>query len=136
VTQLSIRTEKVKRTRNIDPGSGKSWVNLYLKGLDMFFPCRPHPGNIFVLPEGFKKNLFYRFLVMANHTCPIDKKHNGTSPCFFKKRVKKIIQFLQKIALKNDYPDEKKLEYDLYELVERISNTSSKILSWNYFGTI
>ncbi len=36
--------------------------------------------------------------------------------CFLKKDVKKIIPILKKIALKTDIPDEKKLEYDLYEL--------------------
>ena len=44
--------------------------------------------------------------------------------CFLKKDVRKLIPVLKKIALKADIPDEKKLEYDLYELVEGISNTS------------
>ena len=44
--------------------------------------------------------------------------------CFLKKDVRKIIPVLKKIALKADIQDEKKLEYDLYELVDGISNTS------------
>jgi len=106
-----------------------------------FFPCRdPHLREIYLVTPGGSKNLLLILGSMEPYA-QWQGSINGTSPFvdFLKKECKKIIQFLKKIAPKNDYPDEKKLEYDfIMNLVEGISNTSIRIykfweLLWNNF---
>lgn len=117
--------EKLKES-NIDSSAvAKVGVDLYLEQVleHGFFHADPHPGNLFVLPE-IQKICFIDFGMMGT-IMPNDKEALiELLLCFLKKDVRKLIPVLKKIALKTDIPDEKKLEYDLYELVEGISNTS------------
>jgi ubiquinone biosynthesis protein len=111
---------------NIDPVKvAKVGVDLYLQQVleNGFFHADPHPGNIFVLPET-QQICFIDFGMMGS-IMPNDKEAlSALLICFLKKDVKKIIAILEKVAVKVEVSDYKKLEYDLYELVEGISNTS------------
>lgn len=126
--------EKLKE-RHIDPATiAKVGVDLYLEQVleHGFFHADPHPGNIFVLPEA-QKICFIDFGMMGT-IIPRDKEALVELLfCFLKKDVRKLIKVLKKIALKTEIPDEKKLEYDLSELIESISNTSLKNIK---LGTI
>jgi ubiquinone biosynthesis protein len=117
--------EKLKE-QNIDSGAvAKVGVDLYLEQVleHGFFHADPHPGNIFVLPKA-QKICFIDFGMMGT-IMPNDKEAiTELLLCFLKKDVRKIIPVLKKIAIKTEIPDEKKLEYDLYELIQGISNTS------------
>ena len=111
---------------NIDTQSvAKFGVDLYLEQVleHGFFHADPHPGNIFVLPKT-EKICFIDFGMMGS-IMPRDKESlEELLLYFFQKNIPKIIAVLKKIALKTEIADEKKLEYDLYELVEGISNTA------------
>ncbi|MBC8768632.1 AarF/ABC1/UbiB kinase family protein [Arenibacter sp. BSSL-BM3] len=126
VDAIKVSELEKLREQNIDSRAvAKVGVDLYLEQVleHGFFHADPHPGNIFVLPE-VQKICFIDFGMMGT-IMPNDKEAlMELLLCFIKKDVKKIIPILKKIALKTDIPDEKKLEYDLYELVEGISNTS------------
>ena len=126
VDAIKVSELEKLREQNIDSRAvAKVGVDLYLEQVleHGFFHADPHPGNIFVLPEA-QKICFIDFGMMGT-IMPNDKEAlMELLLCFIKKDVKKIIPILKKIALKTDIPDEKKLEYDLYELVEGISNTS------------
>ncbi|MCK0146626.1 AarF/UbiB family protein [Arenibacter sp. F26102] len=126
VDAIKVSELEKLREQNIDSRAvAKVGVDLYLEQVleHGFFHADPHPGNIFVLPE-VQKICFIDFGMMGT-IMPNDKESlMELLLCFLKKDVKKIIPILKKIALKTDIPDEKKLEYDLYELVEGISNTS------------
>ncbi|MDL5512380.1 AarF/ABC1/UbiB kinase family protein [Arenibacter sp. M-2] len=117
--------EKLK-AKNIDSSAvAKVGVDLYLEQVleHGFFHADPHPGNLFVLPE-VQKICFIDFGMMGT-IMPKDKEALiDLLLCFLKKDVRKLIPVLKKIAIRSEIPDEKKLEYDLYELVEGISNTS------------
>ena len=117
--------EKLK-ARNIDTKAvAKVGVDLYLEQILEygFFHADPHPGNIFVLPES-EKICFIDFGMMGS-IMPNDKEAlEDLLQYFLRKDVQKIVPVLKKIATKTEIPDEKKLEYDLYELIEGVSNTS------------
>lgn len=105
-------------------------IDLYLEQVleHGFFHADPHPGNIFVLPQ-VQKICFIDFGMMGT-IMPKDKEAlTELLICFLHKDVQKIIPILKKIAVKTEIPDEKKLEYDLYELIEGVSNTAIKNIS-------
>ncbi|SHK39430.1 ubiquinone biosynthesis protein [Maribacter aquivivus] len=111
---------------NIDPKAvAKIGVDLYIEQiLDFgFFHADPHPGNIFILPES-GKICFLDFGMMGT-ILPNEKESiNDLLLYFLSKDVKKIITLLEKIAIRTNIPDYKKLEQDLYQLLEGISNTA------------
>lgn len=111
---------------DIDPASvAKVGVDLYIEQIleHGFFHADPHPGNIFVLPE--TQQICFLDFGMMGTIMPNDKDALGNLLlCFLRKDVKKIVPLLEKIAIKTDIPDYKKLEQDLYELVEGVSNTA------------
>ena len=114
------------RAANIDPSAvAKVGVDLYLTQVleHGFFHADPHPGNIFVLPH--TGQICFLDFGMMGTIMPNDKEALGELLLYFlRKNVKKIINLLEKIAVKTDIPDHKKLEQDLYELIESVSNTA------------
>ncbi|WP_299323742.1 AarF/UbiB family protein [uncultured Maribacter sp.] len=113
-------------TANIDPKAvAKIGVDLYIEQiLDFgFFHADPHPGNIFILPESGKV-CFLDFGMMGT-ILPNEKESiNDLLLYFLSKDVKKIITLLEKIAIRTNIFDYKKLEQDLYQLLEGVSNTA------------
>ncbi|QCX38553.1 AarF/ABC1/UbiB kinase family protein [Aureibaculum algae] len=113
---------------NIDCSTvAKVGVDLYLEQIleHGFFHADPHPGNIFVLPKT-QQICFIDFGMMGS-IMPNDRDTLSDLLLYFMKNdVKKIIQLLEKIAVKANIDDYKKLEYDLYELIVGVSNTSIK----------
>ncbi|ARV06305.1 hypothetical protein BTO04_06130 [Polaribacter sp. SA4-10] len=123
---IKVSENGILNSSNIDPVIiAKVGVDLYLKQvLDFgFFHADPHPGNIFILPKT-KQICFIDFGMMGT-IMPKDKDYLGDFLLYFmQKNVKKIISVLEKIAVKIEISDYKKLEYDIYELIEGVSNTS------------
>ncbi len=113
---------------NIDSKKvAKLGVDLYLEQVleHGFFHADPHPGNIFVLPDT-EQICFIDFGMMGS-IMPNDKDALiELMVSFLKGDARKIIPILEKIAVKSTISDYKKLEYDLYELMEGVSNTSIK----------
>ncbi len=111
---------------NIDPTVvAKIGVDLYLQQVleHGFFHADPHPGNLFVLPE--TGQICFIDFGMMGAIIPNDKEILGDLlQQFLRKDVKKIIPLLEKVAIKAEITDDKKLEYDLFELIEGISNTA------------
>ncbi len=118
-------TEKLK-SLNIDCKMvAKVGVDLYLEQVleHGFFHADPHPGNLFVLPE-HDQLCFLDFGMMGN-LLPKDKQLLSDLLLYFiRKDVKKLIPVLEEIAIKADIPDYKKLEQDLYVLLQGISDTA------------
>ncbi|PKV50625.1 ubiquinone biosynthesis protein [Aquimarina sp. MAR_2010_214] len=103
----------------------KTGVDLYLKQIleHGFFHADPHPGNILVMPDT-GKICFIDFGMMGT-IMPNDKDLLEELLLYFmNKNVKKIIIVLEKISIKTSISDYKKLEYELYELIEGIINTA------------
>jgi len=123
---IKVSEVSTLKAANIDPTAvAKVGVDLYIEQIldHGFFHADPHPGNIFVLPST-GQICFIDFGMMGT-VMPNDKEALGDLLLYFlKKNVKKIIIILEKIAVKTDIPDNKKLEQDLYELVSEISNTA------------
>lgn len=123
-----IKVSEIDRLRaaNIDPSTvAKVGVDLYLTQVleHGFFHADPHPGNIFVLPH--TGQICFLDFGMMGTIMPNDKETLGDLLLYFlRKNVRKITHLLDKIAVKTDIPDHKKLEQDLYELIEGVSNTS------------
>jgi len=104
---------------------GKLAVDLYLEQVleHGFFHADPHPGNLFVLPD--RDKLCFLDFGMMGTLLPKDKELLGDLLLYFiRKDVKKLIPVLEEIAVKTDISDYKKLEQDLYTLVQGISDTS------------
>ncbi|MBU2945315.1 ABC1 kinase family protein [Zobellia uliginosa] len=114
------------KAANIDPiAVAKVGVDLYIEQIleHGFFHADPHPGNIFVLPT--TGQICFLDFGMMGTVMPSDKEALGDLLLYFlRKDVKKIIILLEKIAVKTDIPDYKKLEQDLYELVSGVSDIS------------
>jgi len=113
-------------TANIDPKAvAKIGVDLYIEQiLDFgFFHADPHPGNIFIIPES-DQICFLDFGMMGTILPNERESINDLLLYFLSKNVKKIITLLEKIAIRTNIPDYKKLEQDLYQLLEGVSNTA------------
>jgi len=114
------------KAANIQPSAvAKVGVDLYLEQVleHGFFHADPHPGNILVLPK--TGQICFLDFGMMGTVMPSDKEALGDLLLYFlRKDVKKIIILLEKIAVKTDIPDYKKLEQDLYELVSGVSDIS------------
>ena len=126
INGIKISEKDVLNSMNFDTRIvAKVGVDLYLQQvLDFgFFHADPHPGNIFVIPKT-AQICFIDFGMMGT-IVPDDKEALGDFLLYFlKKDIKKIIPIIEKIALKTDISDYKKLEYDLYELIDGVSNKS------------
>ncbi|KGL64278.1 ABC1 kinase family protein [Polaribacter sp. Hel1_85] len=123
---IKVSENDILNSININPAIvAKVGVDLYLQQiLDFgFFHADPHPGNIFVLPKT-EQICFIDFGMMGT-IMPKDKEALSDFLLYFvQENVTKIITVLEKIAIKTEIPDYKKLEYDLYELMAGVSNTS------------
>ena len=111
---------------NINPKAvAKIGVDLYIEQiLDFgFFHADPHPGNIFILAET-GQICFLDFGMMGTILPNERESINDLLLYFLSKDVKRIITLLEKIAIRTDIPDYKKLEQDLYELLDGVSNTA------------
>ncbi|HDZ03429.1 hypothetical protein LCGC14_0266450 [marine sediment metagenome] len=109
---------------NINPKAvAKIGVDLYIEQiLDFgFFHADPHPGNIFILPE--TGQICFLDFGMMGSILPNEKENLSDLLLYFlSKDVKRIISLLEKIAIRTNIPDYKKLEQDLYELLNGVSN--------------
>ena len=111
---------------NINPKAvAKIGVDLYIEQiLDFgFFHADPHPGNIFILAET-GQICFLDFGMMGTILPNERESINDLLLYFLSKDVKRIITLLEKIAIRTNIPDYKKLEQDLYELLDGVSNTA------------
>ena len=121
---IKVSEKDTLNSRNINPALvAKVGVDLYLQQILEygFFHADPHPGNLFVLPKT-EQICFIDFGMMGT-IMPNDKEALEDFLLYFlQKNVKKIILTLEKIAIKTEISDSKKLEYDLYELVDGLSN--------------
>lgn len=103
----------------------KIGVDLYLEQVleHGFFHADPHPGNLLVLPE--RDQLCFLDFGMMGELHDRDKELLSNLLLYFvRKDIKKIIPVLEEIAVKSEIPDYKKLEQDLYALVQGISDTA------------
>jgi ubiquinone biosynthesis protein len=123
---IKVSEKDTLNSMNINPVLvAKVGVDLYLQQILEygFFHADPHPGNLFVLPKT-EQICFIDFGMMGT-IMPNDKEALEDFLLYFlQKNVKKIILILDKIAIKTEISDYKKLEYDLYELVDGLSNTT------------
>ena len=80
-----------------------------------FFHADPHPGNVFMTPEG--KIVFIDFGAMGT-LYPQDKELlENLLLHFIQKDVKKAIDTIKELAVKYNVPDERQLERELTEIV-------------------
>ncbi|WP_179320099.1 ABC1 kinase family protein [Winogradskyella helgolandensis] len=123
---IKVSEIEMLQSLNIDTVAvAKVGVDLYLQQIleNGFFHADPHPGNIFVIPET-EQICFIDFGMMGS-IMPNDKEALiDLLQQFLYKDVKKIIVLIEKIAVKVEVTDYKKLEYDLYELIESVNNTT------------
>jgi len=126
VNGIKVSEIAMLKASDIDPAAvAKVGVDAYIEQVleHGFFHADPHPGNIFVLPE--TRQICFLDFGMMGTVMPKDKEALGNLLlCFLQKDIKKIIPILESITVKTEIPDYKKLEQDLYELVEGVSNTS------------
>ncbi|SDS24723.1 ubiquinone biosynthesis protein [Polaribacter sp. KT25b] len=126
ITGVKVSEIATLNSLNINPVKvAKVGVDLYLQQVIEygFFHADPHPGNIFVLTEN-QQICFIDFGMMGS-IMPNDKEALSNLLIYFlKKDVQKIITVLERVAVKVEVSDYKKLKYDLYELVEGFSDTS------------
>ncbi|WP_282055382.1 ABC1 kinase family protein [Maribacter luteus] len=126
ISGIKISETDTLKKWNIDCKSvGQVGVDLYLQQVleHGFFHADPHPGNIFVLPE--QGRICFIDYGMMGYLLPKDKEALEELLLYFtQKDIKKLIPVLEKIAVKTEIPDYTKLEDDLYDLIQSISDTS------------
>jgi len=92
-----------------------------------FFHADPHPGNIFMTPEG--KIVFIDFGAMGT-LYPQDKELlENLLLHFIKKDVKKAIETIKELAVKYNVPDERQLERELTEIVYLVDGNALSEIS-------
>ncbi len=131
---IKISEVDTLKAMNIDCKKvGKVGVDLYLEQVleHGFFHADPHPGNLFVLPD--RNQICFLDFGMMGILLPKDKELLFDLLLnFIRKDVKKLIPILEDIAIETDIPDYKKLEQDLYNLVQGISDTSIQNIKLNH----
>ncbi|AOW20680.1 ABC1 kinase family protein [Urechidicola croceus] len=107
-------------------------VGLYLEQVleHGFFHADPHPGNLYFLPH-LGKICFIDFGMMGQITSVNRDLLEDLLLYFMQKDVKKIIAIVEKIAIKTEISDRKKLEYEIGELIESTSNVSIENIKLN-----
>lgn len=100
-----------------------------------FFHADPHPGNIFMTPEG--KIVFIDFGAMGT-LYPQDKELlENLLLHFIQKDVKKAIDTIKELAVKYNVPDERQLERELTEIVYLVDgNVLSEISIGDIFEKV
>ena len=92
-----------------------------------FFHADPHPGNIFMTPEG--KIVFIDFGAMGT-LYPQDKELlENLLLHFIQKDVKKAIETIKELAVKYNVPDERQLERELTEIVYLVDGNALSEIS-------
>lgn len=92
-----------------------------------FFHADPHPGNIFMTPEG--KIVFIDFGAMGT-LYPQDKELlENLLLHFIQKDVKKAIETIKDLAVKYNVPDERQLERELKEIVYLVDGNALSEIS-------
>ena len=92
-----------------------------------FFHADPHPGNIFMTPEG--KIVFIDFGAMGT-LYPQDKELlENLLLHFIQKDVKKAIDTIKELAVKYNVPDERQLERELTEIVYLVDGNALSEIS-------
>ena len=92
-----------------------------------FFHADPHPGNIFMTPEG--KIVFIDFGAMGT-LYPQDKELlENLLLNFIQKDVKKAIDTIKELAVKYNVPDERQLERELTEIVYLVDGNALSEIS-------
>lgn len=100
-----------------------------------FFHADPHPGNVFMTPEG--KIVFIDFGAMGT-LYPQDKELlENLLLHFIQKDVKKAIDTIKELAVKYNVPDERQLERELTEIVYLVDgNVLSEISIGDIFEKV
>jgi len=92
-----------------------------------FFHADPHPGNIFMTPEG--EIVFIDFGAMGT-LYPQDKELlENLLLHFIQKDVKKAIETIKELAVKYNVPDERQLERELTEIVYLVDGNALSEIS-------
>ncbi len=96
----------------------KIGVDLYLKQVLEFgfFHADPHPGNLFFLPDE-EQICFIDFGMMGRILTSERELLEDLILYFVRKDTKKIISTIEKIAVKCEIADRKKVEYELNKLL-------------------
>lgn len=92
--------------------------DIYLKQLldDGFFHADPHPGNIFILPDG--RTVFIDFGSMGVLTVTERELLENVVINFGLKNTRKIVRSLKKMAIKHYIEDDKQLERDISDIFD------------------
>lgn len=116
--------EKLKSWGIDPPTLAQKGLNAYLKQIlkHGFFHADPHAGNIFVLKNG---KITFIDLGSMGVILPNDQENIESFIMYFlSKNVPKIIQVLKEMAISVDIPNERKLEQDIYEMLNLIDSLS------------
>lgn len=106
------------------PQLAQRGLDAYLKQIleHGFFHADPHAGNIFVLKDG---RICFIDLGSMGIILPNDQENIESFIMYFlAKNVPKIIQVLKDMAISVDIPNERKLEQDIYEMLNLIDSLS------------
>ena len=118
IIKIGKKPEKVART-GLD-----LYLTQFLK--HGFFHADPHPGNIFIKENG--QIVFIDFGAMGR-LYPNERELLISLILYsLKKDVKKMIEVIRELAIKFEVADEKKLERELYGLMEMIDGNSLETL--------
>lgn len=123
-----IKVSNIEKLKLLDincKSVAQKGVDLYLEQIleHGFFHADPHPGNLFVLPN--TQQICFLDFGMMGTIMPTDKELLiDLLRYFLQNKVVKIVDVLQKIAIKTHIPNEKKLEYDLHNLIQEVNNTT------------
>lgn len=130
LTMEMIEGFKITDTENIIK-IGKEPKKIARTGLDLyltqflkhgFFHADPHPGNIFIQKNG--QIVFIDFGAMGR-LYPNERELLINLIIYsLKKNVKKMIETIKELAIKFDVVDERKLERELYGLLEIVDENS------------
>jgi len=96
-----------------------------------FFHADPHPGNVFVMPDG--RLCYLDFGMMG--TIVSDDRENLSSIFIgvFTKDARRIVRALRKLSGTRQFPNEDLLEHRILELVDQYSNLSLKEIKISSF---
>ena len=109
----TLRKNKIDPKKVVEKG-----FDIYLKQLldDGFFHADPHPGNIFILPDG--RTAFIDFGSMGVLTISEREILEDVVINFGLKNTKKIVRSLKRMAVKHYIEDEKQLERDISDIFD------------------
>ena len=92
-----------------------------------FFHADPHPGNVFMTPEG--KIVFIDFGAMGTLYSQDKELLENLLLHFIQKDVKKAIETIKELAVKYNVPDERQLERELTEIVYLVDGNALSEIS-------